>query len=152
RRTTNRYFLSKLAAEVELYRSALEAWVFRPSYVVGPRDGLTRDLMDQLAHGLVEVPDGHYRLQPVGVRDAAAAVLGAVEAPAGPGHRVIDLVGPEPIAFADYLPRFAAAVRRQRGEALSFEVARVPIAEADRRAANGGFRGMPPDELDCLLC
>jgi len=30
--------LSKLAAEVALFRSGLEAMVFRPSYVVGPGD------------------------------------------------------------------------------------------------------------------
>ncbi len=36
RRTTNAYFLSKLACEVELYRSGLEVAVFRPSYILGP--------------------------------------------------------------------------------------------------------------------
>ena len=28
----------------------------------------------------------------------------------------------------------------------------VPIEEADRRARAGGYQGMLPDELDCLLC
>jgi len=28
----------------------------------------------------------------------------------------------------------------------------VSVAEADRQAAAGGYRGMMPDELDCLLC
>jgi hypothetical protein len=28
----------------------------------------------------------------------------------------------------------------------------VSVAEADRQAAAGGYRGMLPDELDCLLC
>jgi hypothetical protein len=26
------------------------------------------------------------------------------------------------------------------------------IEEADRQASDGGWRGMGPDELDCLLC
>src|SRR5262249_5927263 len=37
-RCTNPYFLSKLAAEVALYRSGREAVVFRPSYVIGAGD------------------------------------------------------------------------------------------------------------------
>ena len=100
-RTTNRYFLSKLRAEAALFESGLEALVFRPSYIVGPRDGLVTSLLKQMAEGEVEqVGDGAYRMQPIAVRDAAAAVVagaaGPTPAPApgrGP-HRVFDLVGP----------------------------------------------------------
>jgi hypothetical protein len=28
----------------------------------------------------------------------------------------------------------------------------VPLEEAERRARAGGYMGMLPDELDCLLC
>jgi hypothetical protein len=31
-------------------------------------------------------------------------------------------------------------------------VRELPVAEADRQAKAGGYRGMLPDELDCLLC
>jgi hypothetical protein len=31
-------------------------------------------------------------------------------------------------------------------------VREVPIEEADREARGGGWQGMLPDELDCLLC
>src|SRR5262245_25537052 len=44
-RSTNPYFLSKLAAEIELYLSDREAAVFRPSYILGPGDGLVPDLL-----------------------------------------------------------------------------------------------------------
>jgi NADH dehydrogenase len=150
-RTTNRYFLSKLAAEAALFASGLSVAVFRPSYVVGPGDGLSRALLRDLAVGVVERPgDGSYRMQPVAVSDGAAAIL-AASADEGTGHRVYDLVGPEPVTFDGFVQRFAARARA-RGLASEYELRSIPVAEADRLARGGGYRGMHADELDCMLC
>jgi NADH dehydrogenase len=155
RRTTNRYFLSKLAAEAALFRSGLAVTVFRPSYVVGPGDGLVRSLLREIAAGSVERPgDGRYRMQPVAVADAAAAILAAAggdAAGADPPHRVHDLVGPEPITYDAFVARLAARARAL-GRKAEYSMLSVPVAEADRQARAGGYRGMAPDELDCLLC
>jgi nucleoside-diphosphate-sugar epimerase len=149
-RCTNRYFLSKLACEVELYRSGLEIVVFRPSYILGPGDGLVRGLLAQMAEGRVERPgDGSYRMQPIAVSDAAAAVLAALDQATAPA--VFDLVGPEPVGFRCLLERLAGVARRL-GRPADFEVREVALAEVDRRAADGGYRGMLPEEVDCLLC
>ena len=151
RRCTNRYFLSKLASEVELLRSGREAVVFRPSYVLGPGNGLIPGLLRQMASGEVERPgDGRHRMQPVSVRDAVAAVLAAIERP-GPHPAVFDLVGPEPVTYRDLLDR-VALLARSFGKAGEHRIREVPVEEADRQAASGGFRGMGPDQLDCLLC
>jgi nucleoside-diphosphate-sugar epimerase len=155
RRTTNRYFLSKLSAEAALFRSGLALEVFRPSYVVGPGDALVRGLLREMAGGVVERPgDGRYRMQPVAVSDAAAAILAAVgggPAATDPPHRVYDLVGPEPIAFDAFVARLAARARAH-GLRAEYEVLAVPVAEGDRQARSGGYRGLQPDELDCMLC
>ena len=95
--------------------------------------------------------DGRYRMQPVAVADGAAAILAAVSAPSDPGHRVFDLVGPEPIAFDDFVARFAARSRRG-GRRADYALRAVPVEEADRQARAGGYRGMGPDALDCMLC
>jgi len=155
RRTTNRYFLSKLGAEAELFRSGLAVDVFRPSYVLGPGDALVRTLVAEMAAGVVERPgDGRYRMQPVAVSDAASAILAAVGGDAARDasrHRVYDLVGPEAIGFDAFVGRLAARARA-RGLPAEYEVRAVSVAEADRRAGSGGYRGMRPDELDCMLC
>jgi nucleoside-diphosphate-sugar epimerase len=155
RRCTDRYFLSKLAAEVELFRSDREAVVFRPSYIVGPGDGLvTRLVADMDAGEVVRVGDGGYRLQPVALSDAAEAVLALAGSPppgAGAAPRAVDLVGPEPVRFQSFIERTAAAARAQ-GRRADFRVREVSVEDADRAAAAGGFRGMGADELDCLLC
>jgi NADH dehydrogenase len=155
-RTTNRYFLSKLEAEMEVYRSGVPAVVFRPSYIIGPGDGLATALLRDLASGVVEVPgDGRYRLQPIAVADAAEAALAAALDPPQPvgrsAHRVIDLVGPEPIAYGRFVERFADLARAY-AHAADFVVRHIPVAEADRQAIASGYRGLSPDELDCLLC
>jgi uncharacterized protein YbjT (DUF2867 family) len=151
-RCTNRYFQSKLAAEVELHRSGLPATVFRPSYVVGPGDGLMRQLLAAFAAGRLARPgDGLYRMQPIAVRDAAAAVLAAAAGIAAfgdrPPHRVFDLVGPEPISYAALITRVTRLAREQ-GRAADLEVEEVPLEQAEREARERGRA----DDFDCLVC
>jgi nucleoside-diphosphate-sugar epimerase len=151
RRCTNRYFLSKLTAEVELFRSGLGCGVFRPSYIVGPGSSFVSSLAREIAAGEVELPgDATYRMQPIAVADATAAILAAVALP-GPKTVVLDLVGPEPVTCRAFVERVEAALR-QGGRGGPYRLHAIPIEEADRQAAAGGYRGMLPDELDCLLC
>lgn len=151
RRCTNPYFLSKLAAEIELYRSGLAVVILRPSYVVGPGGQWIPGLLREVAAGELErVGDGAYRMQPIGVSDAAAAILAAADR-AEPGHSVFDLVGPEIVRWQQFLERLARAAARL-AEGAAPRIREVPVADADRQAATGGYRGMLPDELDCLLC
>jgi uncharacterized protein YbjT (DUF2867 family) len=94
-------------------------------------------------------------MQPIAVRDAAEAVLAAAGGPSpalSPGrapHRAVDLVGPRPVSFREFVAELATTARALRRHA-DFRVRQIPVAEADRRAQAG--QGMPPDELDCLLC
>src|SRR4051812_7021264 len=155
-RTTDRYFLSKLRAEAAVLESGREAFVFRPSYILGPRDGLVTSLLRQMAAGEVEQGgDGGYRMQPIAVRDAAAAVMAAVTGPTpapavgrGP-HRIAELVGPDAVTFSAFVASLARVARALRRPA-DFEVRTITVEEADRRARAG--EGLPPEELDCLLC
>ena len=151
-RCSSDYFLSKLAAETILFRSGLECVVFRPSFVVGPGDAFVPAVLRAIAGGEMERPgDGGYRMQPIAVADAALAVMAAVERPLDAFPRVFDLVGPEAVAYGALLERLAR-VALALGRRADLRVREVPIAEADRRARAGGFQGMLPDELDCLLC
>ena len=151
-RCTNPYFLSKLTAETRLFRSGLDGVVFRPSYVVGPGDAFVPAVLGAMAAGEVERPgDGSYRMQPIAVADAAALVLAAAARPGGVFPTVFDLVGPEPLGYTRLLERLAQTAR-DAGRPLAYDVREVTLAEADRQARAGGYQGMLPDELDCLLC
>lgn len=151
RRCTNGYFLSKLASEVELFRSGREVVVFRPSFVVGPGDAFVAGVLVEMAEGEVERPgDGSYRMQPIAVRDAVAAVLAAIERPLD-RPCVFDLVGPEAVSYRQLLERLAR-VGAAAGRPTEHRIREVSLEEVDRRAAAGGYRGMLADEVDCLLC
>ncbi|HET8645856.1 MAG TPA: NAD-dependent epimerase/dehydratase family protein [Vicinamibacteria bacterium] len=160
-RVTSRYFRSKLEAEQALFSSALPAVVLRPSYVLGAGDAFVPWLLAQARTGVVELPgDGSYRMQPLAVEDAAAAILAACDPqgpperlfhPGRPPHRVFDLVGPEPVAVREFARRLFAAAA-EAGTRLEPELRAVAFEEADRQARAGGWQGMPADELDCLLC
>jgi NADH dehydrogenase len=151
RRCTNAYFLAKLAAEVELYRADLEIVCLRPSFVLAAGSALLTDLLRQMAAGEVErVGDGAHRLQPIALKDVIELVLRLVERPPGP-TRVIDVVGPEAVSYATFIDR-TAAVARRRHRPADFRLREVPIEDAERRAAVGGYRGMDTDDLDVLLC
>jgi nucleoside-diphosphate-sugar epimerase len=151
RRCTNRYFLSKLAAETAIQASGLHAAVFRPSYVVGAGGELIPAILREIEAGEVErIGDGHHRLQPIAVDDAAAAVLASLARPE-PFPSAFDLVGPEPLSYQQFVER-VACVSAKLGRGGLFQVREITVEEADRQAAAGGYRGMLPDELDCLLC
>lgn len=151
-RCSNPYFLSKLAAETILFRSGIEGTVFRPSYVVGPGDAFVPMVLKALAGGEIERPgDGSYRMQPIAVADVAELVLAALSRPPGAFPTVFDLVGPEPLRYQQLLERLASVVRGL-GQPAALRIREVPIAEAERQARAGGYQGLLPDELDCLLC
>jgi uncharacterized protein YbjT (DUF2867 family) len=85
---------------------------------------------------------------------AAAILAAAVIAPRPDRrsrHRVFDLVGPVALSYRDFVSRLARLAEEQ-GRPPRFETRSIPVEEADRLAASGGYRGMPPEELDCLLC
>ena len=147
------YFLSKLAAETILFRSGIEGVVFRPSFVVGPGDAFVPAVLRAMEAGEVERPgDGSYRMQPIAVEDAAAVRPGRDRAPGGRVPRPSSTWwGPSPSrtrSFSSGSPGWRAA----QGRPADLRVREVPVAEADRRARAGGYQGMLPDELDCLLC
>ena len=159
-RTTDRYFLSKLRAEAALFRvrPARSSSSGRPTSS-GPRRRPRAALLRQMAAGEVEqVGDGRYRMQPVAVRDAAAAVLAAVGRPTpGPArrprpHRVIDLVGRSRSRFHEFVGAPSRRAARAHGAAAEFRVRTLAGRGGGPPARAGGYRGMQPDELDCLLC
>ena len=153
RRVSSRYFLSKLTAETVAFGSGLDVAVFRPSYVVGPGDAFVPSVLRAMQAGELERPgDGSYRMQPIAVADAAAAVLAVIARAPRAFPTVFDLVGPEAVAYAHLLERLEAVARRE-GRPLRLRVREVPVAEAERLArSEAGYLGMGPDELDCLLC
>lgn len=112
------YQQSKKAADDVLRALPLDWFVLRPSLVYGP-GGKSTILFQRLA-SLPVIPLvalGQQRIQPVHVSDLVAAVLQCLTA--SPAQRTIDVVGPYPITFVNWLQQLRKAGGKTAAATLS---------------------------------
>jgi uncharacterized protein YbjT (DUF2867 family) len=132
------YHLSKIAADDALRTLPLDWFVLQPSLVYG--DGAKSS---GLFHALAALPvhllpdGGGQLLQPIHVDDVAAAVCRCFE-PAVFGRLTVALVGPEPIAYADWLQ----ALRHRLGKPPATRYS-LPYRYASIAAGFGKWLGEP---------
>ena len=100
------YFISKYKAEQEIIKSGLDYTIFRPSYIVGKKDYLSKFVLKQIKKGIVIIPgSGKYHLQPIFVEDVAKIILESISEKKF-SNKILDLVGPEIIKFEDFVRYF----------------------------------------------
>jgi len=100
------YFISKYKAEQEIINSGLDYTIFRPSYIVGKKDYLSKFVLKQIKKGIVIIPgSGKYHLQPIFVEDVAKIILESISEKKF-SNKILDLVGPEIIKFEDFVKYF----------------------------------------------
>lgn len=96
------YFASKLRAERIIRASGIGHTIFRPSFILGADDYLTRLLDRQIRTGKLFVPgDGKYVLQPISIHDVTKIIRSSLLNKKFL-NRTFDLVGPQTIAFGDF--------------------------------------------------
>ena len=100
------YFISKYKAEQEIINSGLDYTIFRPSYIVGKKDYLSKFILKQIKKGIVIIPgSGKYHLQPIFVEDVAKIIVESISEKKF-SNKTLDLVGPEIIKFEDFVRYF----------------------------------------------
>jgi len=100
------YFISKYKAEQEIINSGLDYTIFRPSYIIGKKDYLSKFILKQIKKGIVIIPgSGKYHLQPIFVEDVAKIILESIYEKKF-SNKILDLVGPEIIKFEDFVRYF----------------------------------------------
>lgn len=105
--TTLGYFISKYKAEQQIIDSKLDFTIFRPSYIVGRDDLLTKYLKSQIKKGLIEIPGtGKYAIQPIFVDDVSKIILKSTQEKKF-RKKILDLVGRETITFERYVKEFS---------------------------------------------
>jgi uncharacterized protein YbjT (DUF2867 family) len=111
------YHLSKRAADDCLRGLDVDGFVLRPSLVYGPGGQSAAVFMRVAAWPLIPVlGDGQQMLQPVHISDVVAAVLRSLETDAAP--QTLDIVGPQCIAFAEWLQTMRLAQGKPRAGVL----------------------------------
>ena len=102
-KSTSKYFISKFKAERLIIKSGLDYTIFRPSYIIGNDDYLTRNLKKQIKKKKIVIPGtGNYIIQPISIKDTCNVVHLAINS-INFSKKIIDLVGPEKITFKQFL-------------------------------------------------
>ena len=100
--STSRYFISKFKAEQIIINSGLNYTIFRPSYIIGKDDYLTRNFKKQIRKKKILIPgSGKYNIQPISIQDVCYIVNLASQS-RNFSKKIIDLVGPEKISFIQF--------------------------------------------------
>lgn len=124
-KNTSEYFKSKLAAENHVAGSGIDYTIFRPSFIVGRNDYLTKKINRQIRKGRIIIPDGNCIMQPIHI-SAAVRIIADAFANKKASRKTFDMVGPEAVRFDRYV---RAASRR-------CPIRRVGLAECLRGALN----------------
>ena len=97
------YFISKFNAEQLIKNSGLQYTIFRPSYILGVDDYLTKNISKQLLKKQVLIPgSGKFYLQPIFIDDVCSCINTALHSSKFL-NKIIDLVGPKKILFQNLI-------------------------------------------------
>lgn len=100
------YFISKYLAEKIISNSGIDYTIFRPSFIVGKDDYLTKLLNKQIKSGRILIPgSGQYRLQPISIIDVCEIIDEAMNKKCY-SKKTLDLVGPQIVSFKNYVKHF----------------------------------------------
>ena len=118
--STSDYFISKYKAEQEIINSGLNYTIFRPSYIIGKKDYLSKFILKQIKKGIVIIPgSGKYHLQPIFVEDVAKIIVESISEKKF-SNKILDLVGPEIIKFEDFV-RYFVKNKKTRIQKINLE-------------------------------
>ena len=97
------YFISKFNAEQLIKKSGLRYTIFRPSYIIGDDDYLTKNISKQILKKQVLIPgSGKFTLQPIYVKDVCSCINATFDSSKF-SNKIIDLVGPNKISFEKFI-------------------------------------------------
>lgn len=112
--TDNEYLQSKWGAEEVIRSSPVGHYIFRCSYIVGPRGGIVNLLGTQAKLPVAPViGDGKQTISPVYLGDVVEAIIAGIKNPQA--RETFDLCGPDCVSFDQFLDMIATAQGRRRG-------------------------------------
>lgn len=107
KKSTLGYFISKYKAEQHIINSNLDYTIFRPSYIVGKDDLLTRNLKLQMKKNLIKIPgSGKYSIQPIFINDVSKLILKSI-LEKNFSKKILDLVGQDTMTYEEYVRQFS---------------------------------------------
>lgn len=137
------YFISKYRAERQIIDSNLDYTIFRPSYIVGKDDLLTKYLKKQIKKGQIQIPgSGNYSIQPIYIDDVSKIIFYAIHQNKF-SKMILDLVGPESITFEKYVKEFSSGTNT--------EIKKINLETVYHEAISNPHSMFGVDDLNLLI-
>lgn len=137
------YFISKYKAEKLIIDSKLDYTIFRPSYIVGKDDYLTKYLKKQIKIGQIQIPgSGNYSIQPIYIDDVVKIIFNSLTQN-NFSKIILDLVGSESITFQKYVKEFS------RG--TNTKIKKINLETVYREAISNPDYEFGVDDLNLLI-
>ena len=137
------YFLSKYRAENVIRQSGIDFTIFRPSYIVGRGDLLTKHLKRQIRRGSITIPgSGRFQIQPISINDVSKVISKSLTSKKF-SNKTLDLVGPELMTYESYTKQFSRHTRTR--------IKKIPLEEAYCNAITKHNYDFGVDDLNLLV-
>ncbi len=141
--TSLSYFISKYNAEKQIIDSRLNFIIFRPSYIIGKDDLLSKNLKKQIKFGEITIPgSGRYSIQPIHVSDVTKIIFESIYQQKFE-NKIIDLVGPDCITFEKYVKLFSKGTKTK--------IKKINLEEAYHNAIVNSKSNFGIDDLNILI-
>lgn len=142
-KTSLGYFISKYNAEKLITNSGLDYTIFRPSYIVGKNDLLTKYLKKQIKNKQISIPgSGKYSIQPIHISDVVQIIFQSIS-DIKFKNKTIDLVGPNSISFEKYVKLFS--------KGTNSKIKKINLETCIHTAINNPKSDFGIDDLNILI-
>ena len=137
------YFISKYNAEKQIIDSGLDYTIFRPSYIIGKDDLLSKNLKKQIKSGEIRIPgSGKYSIQPIHVSDVVKVLFESVYELRFK-NKILDLVGPDFVTFEKYVRLFSKGTKTK--------IKKINLEDAYHDAITNTKSNFGIDDLNILI-
>lgn len=137
------YFISKFKSEREIVNSKIPYTIFRPSFIIGKDDHLTKSLKKQVKNKEILIPgSGNFTIQPISIEDVSKIFLNAITKN-NFQNKIIDLVGPETISYEKFVQLFA--------KKYGVKIRKIPLEQAYYEAISKPGGLFEIDDLNLLV-
>ena len=137
------YFISKYNAERQITNSGLDFTIFRPSYIIGKDDLLSKYLKKQMKSGEIKIPgSGKYLIQPISISDVIKVIFESTYTSKF-NNEIIDLVGPDYVSFEKYVKIFS--------KVANVKIRKINLEDVYRDAITNPKSDFGIDDLNILI-
>lgn len=137
------YFISKYNAERQITNSGLDFTIFRPSYIIGKDDLLSKHLKKQMKSGEIKIPgSGKYLIQPISISDVVKVIFESTYTSKF-NNELIDLVGPDYVSFEKYVKLFS--------KGTNVKIKKINLEDVYRDAITNPKSDFGIDDLNILI-